>query len=51
MNKSILDKIKSIGLSYQQYYDLTKKEIETSDPIRLSDDEKKTIGRSETKPT
>jgi hypothetical protein len=41
MNKSILDKIKSIGLSYQQYYDLTKKEIEASDPIRLSDDKKK----------
>ena len=43
MNKSILDKIKSIGLSYQQYYDLTKKEIETSDPIRLSEDEKKQL--------
>jgi hypothetical protein len=39
MNESLLSEIKSIGLSYPEYYDLTKKEIEASDPIGLSDDE------------
>ena len=44
MNESLLSKIKSVGISYREYYDLTKKEIETSDPIRLSDDEIKKYG-------
>ena len=41
MNEGLLNKIKSVGLSYQEYYNLTKKEIETADPNKFTDDEKK----------
>ena len=44
MNESLLSKIKSVGISYREYCDLTKKEIEASNPIRLSDDEIKQYG-------
>jgi len=41
MNTSLLEKINILGLSYKQYFDLTKKEIETTDLSKLEDDEKK----------
>ena len=41
MNEGQLNKIKSIGLSYQQYYDLTKSEVETANPEQLDEDQKK----------
>ena len=41
MNEGLLNKIKSIGLSYQQYYDLTKSEVETANPEQLDEDQKK----------
>lgn len=41
MNEGLLNKIQSAGLSYQEYYNLTKKEIETTDPNKCTDDEKK----------
>jgi len=41
LNEGLLNKIKSVGLSYQEYYNLTKKEIETADPNKFTDDEKK----------
>ena len=41
MSESLLNKIISVGLSYQEYYDLTKNEIETTDTTNLSDDDKK----------
>jgi hypothetical protein len=43
MNKSLLEKIKSIGLSYRQYHDLTVKEIETTNPLHLTEEEKKLL--------
>ncbi len=36
-----MNKIQSVGLIYRQYYDLTKKEIETADLSKLTDEEKK----------
>jgi uncharacterized pyridoxamine 5'-phosphate oxidase family protein len=44
MNRSLIQKIKSIGLSYKQYLDLTKKEIETSNQFCLTEKEKKKLG-------
>ena len=41
MNEGLLNKIKSIGLNYQQYYDLTKSEVETANPEQLDEDQKK----------
>lgn len=41
MNESFINKIKSIGLSYQQYYDLTKHEIETTNLDKLTEEQKK----------
>lgn len=43
MNKSLLDKTNSIGLSYRQYLDLTVTEIESSDLIQLTEEEKKLL--------
>ena len=41
MNKAFLSKIRSVGLSYNEYYELTKKEIEKTNPGQLTGDEKK----------
>lgn len=41
MSKLLVNKIQSVGLIYRQYYDLTKKEIETADLSKLTDEEKK----------
>jgi hypothetical protein len=41
LNEGLLNKIKSAGLSYQQYYDLTKSEVETANPKQLDEDQKK----------
>lgn len=43
MNKSLLDKTNSIGLSYREYLDLTVTEIESSDLIQLTEEEKKLL--------
>lgn len=43
MNKSLLDKTNSIGLSYRLYLDLTVTEIESSDLIQLTEEEKKLL--------
>jgi hypothetical protein len=45
MNESFIRKIKSIGLSYQQYYDLTKSEVETANPVQLDEDKKLNLHR------
>lgn len=41
MKESLLIKIKSLGLSYQEYYDLTKTEVEKTVPENLTNDGKK----------
>lgn len=41
MNESFIRKIKSIGLNYQQYYDLIKSEVESADQDQLDEDQKK----------
>jgi len=43
MNKSLLEKINSIGLSYREYLNLTLTEIEKSDPMQLREDENKQL--------
>lgn len=43
MNASIFDEIKSAGLSYRQYFDLTKSDVENSNERLLSDTEKKQL--------
>ncbi len=41
MNESFIKKIKSIGLNYQQYYDLTKSEVESAILDQLDEEQKK----------
>ncbi len=41
MNKTFISKIKSIGLTYQQYYELTKSEIEVSISELSDEDQRK----------
>ena len=41
MNESFIKKIKSIGLKYQQYYNLTKSEVETAILDQLDEEQKK----------
>lgn len=41
MNESLIQRIKSIGLSYKQYYDLTKHEVETAIVDQLNEEQRK----------
>ena len=41
MNESFIKKIKSIGLKYQQYYNLTKSEVESAILDQLNEEQKK----------
>lgn len=41
MNESFIKKIKSIGLNYQQYYNLTKSEVESAILDQLNEEQKK----------
>lgn len=41
MDKSFINKIKLIGISYRQYYDLTKTEVETVNQEQLTEEERK----------
>ena len=41
MSKSLLAKINSVGLSYQQYANLTKQEVEETSQVSLTDEERK----------
>ena len=41
MNESFIKKIKSIGLKYQQYYNLTKSEVESAILDQLDEEQKK----------
>lgn len=43
MNKSLLEKINSMGLSYRKYLDLTAKEIETTASEKLTEEEKRQL--------
>ncbi len=40
MKETIINKINSVGISYKEYYDLTKKEVESIDPANLADSDK-----------
>lgn len=41
MDKSFVNKIKSIGISYRQYYDLTKTEVDSVNIEQLNEEERK----------
>jgi len=41
MNKSLLEKIDSVGLTYRQYLDLIRKEVEVTASVQLTSEEKK----------
>jgi hypothetical protein len=43
MNESLLSNIKSVSLSYSEYYNLAKKEVETANADKLLDDEKNAL--------
>jgi hypothetical protein len=36
MKEALIEKINSVGISYKEYYELTKREVETTDPASLT---------------